>query len=889
MKHFNYIKVSVFILWIGTFFAPKTSIAQCFEIESILVDACGTPEGENEMVRFSVGNTPLNTNDLTVSWATTANPWLGICQSASTAQTTAQLNATITTCGFLKEPVNGVLPANAKVLLITSTDIDVSFNSFDGLNDTLYIIYQCAGNTAGHFGNYNSSGATRTLTMSFSNPSGCTDAVTYNRGLLLNQNGIPGGNSALKDGGSVSYTPNGTPTYFNNGCQAPIIIDSIAITSPTVAICPLDTVQLTAVSSSSNVFWVGGNGTFSNPTSLNTAYYSSANDNFPLTLYAGFAIPCGDTIYDSIEITQSLSSNLQLSAPDSSICGGETITITASGANSFVWQNGTTASTITVDTAGVYYATTNGCGIDTARFEITWNGYAPTINLTGDSLICQGQSTIITATTTGGTPTWQDGSTATTYTSTTTELIYASVSNVCGTNTAFMQITINGTPPLASINGVFSICDNQPTTLTGTGGDTYLWSNGSTDSTITTGIGNGFLIATNGCGSDTAFYTITDLGNSPSVTLSGDTTICNNTPTLLTATGGDSYLWQDGSTNNTYNALAISGYVIAINGCGSDTAFYTITNLGNSPNATISGNLFICDNQPTTLTVNGGDSYLWDDGTTASNYTTLAGNGFVIAQNDCGIDTAFYTITDLGTSPQATINGNPNICENEISTFTASGGDTYLWSDGNTTNTYLTNQANPIFVIATNQCGSDTAYLALIDQSVYADFDVSDSVGYQPLVIDFINYSQYATQYAWDFGNGTTSTNEHETQTYTNQGIFIVQLVVANDFCLDTAYQNIVIRDNSNVFIPNSFSPNGDNINDTFQPVLTSVLEDDYLFTIFDRNGEVIFTTTTMGEAWNGSYRSTIVPTGVYIWKIQYKVDGDLKLYEKIGHVNVIK
>ncbi|MFN3757112.1 MAG: hypothetical protein ACK4RM_09160, partial [Flavobacterium sp.] len=71
--------------------------AQCFEIESILVDACGPQEGFSEMVRFRVGPNPLNTATLNVNWPN--NAWQGLIQNAFTASQTALLNAEITNAG----------------------------------------------------------------------------------------------------------------------------------------------------------------------------------------------------------------------------------------------------------------------------------------------------------------------------------------------------------------------------------------------------------------------------------------------------------------------------------------------------------------------------------------------------------------------------------------------------------------------------------------------------------------------------------------------------------------------------------------------------------------------------------------------------------------------
>jgi gliding motility-associated-like protein len=199
----------------------------CFEIEGILVDACGNDEGNNEMVRFLIGPNPLNTSNMQVTWATVNNPWGGVCQNSSTAQKVAQLNSTIQACGFLKEPTGGILPANSKVLLVSGFDFEPANNSFAGLSDTVYIIFNCASPGTGNFAN--SGSGIRTFQMSFNNPSNCADQVDYDRSKLI------GGNGA-----AVSYAFDGSASYFNNGCSVPFTPLSAAWSNPGTVCAPLN-------------------------------------------------------------------------------------------------------------------------------------------------------------------------------------------------------------------------------------------------------------------------------------------------------------------------------------------------------------------------------------------------------------------------------------------------------------------------------------------------------------------------------------------------------------------------------------------------------------------------------------------------------------------------
>ena len=203
-----------------------------FEIENILVDACGagTVEGENEMLMFQVGPYDLNTANLSVSgagatgiitvnnWPTTTNLWLGLVQNTTTAGKVSQMNSTIAGCRFYKEPVGGVLPAGSKVLFCTSTAINTALYDFTGVLDTVYVIFQNSGTTQGNFANYSAGTSTRTLVLTFTGTHPWADTVVYQPGSLIDQAGA----SVAADGAGVSFSWNGSPHYYNVGCKAPV-------------------------------------------------------------------------------------------------------------------------------------------------------------------------------------------------------------------------------------------------------------------------------------------------------------------------------------------------------------------------------------------------------------------------------------------------------------------------------------------------------------------------------------------------------------------------------------------------------------------------------------------------------------------------------------------
>jgi len=205
MKHL-YILLILFL-----FFIKIPLHAQCLEITGILINACDatSDETDNEMLTFTVGSNALNVSDINVNWPNVT--FQGFCTSPSS---TAALNATITNgCGYLLEPPGGVIPANANVILITSTNVSTVDNTFQGLSDTLYVVYQCDGNNVAQFVNQDtSSPTTRTTYFSITGPCTQIETVTYDGALLHNI-----------DGERVYFDAAGVATYdTTQGCTAPV-------------------------------------------------------------------------------------------------------------------------------------------------------------------------------------------------------------------------------------------------------------------------------------------------------------------------------------------------------------------------------------------------------------------------------------------------------------------------------------------------------------------------------------------------------------------------------------------------------------------------------------------------------------------------------------------
>lgn len=157
------------------------------------------------------------------------------------------------------------------------------------------------------------------------------------------------------------------------------------------------------------------------------------------------------------------------------------------------------------------------------------------------------------------------------------------------------------------------------------------------------------------------------------------------------------------------------------------------------------------------------------------------------------------------------------------------------------------------------------------------------------------NESEGATTYFWDFGDGYFSDSIEPTHLFPDNdtATFMVSLIAYSEFgCADTTENNIQLYEDLVYFIPNTFTPDGDNYNNTFQPVFVSGF-DPYSFSMFiyNRWGEIVFETHDAKIGWKGTYGTgnKIAEDGIYSWKINLALKSDGNQREITGHVNLVR
>lgn len=406
------------------------------------------------------------------------------------------------------------------------------------------------------------------------------------------------------------------------------------------------------------------------------------------------------------------------------------------------------------------------------------------------------------------------------------------------------------------------------------------------------------------------------------VEIIGDSMKCPNTAVVLSATasggvGPYTYNWSSGETTSDITVIPTSSqtYTVTVeDNClhQTATASYlvyvpTFQPLSISTSGDISE---LCPNVEHTIsaTVSGGGgeyTYRWTNisgiGLGRDTSITVSPSHsswyYVTVSDQCGnsvIDSVHYVIT----TPQLVASTSPDqqICPYQSVTIsgTAAGGYGayhYSWSPVDETGASITvdpSETTVYTLTVTDECGSSaTAKVTVSTVVPVADFSILSSLLFNAVPVTFQNQSVGAVSYAWNFGDGQSSSQVSPNNTYTDPGNYLVTLVATNALgCTDTLSKPLAIQDEYYIYIPNTFTPDNDRFNEYFEAstVNVSALE----IWIYDRWGEVIFYSDNVRFAWDGTYLGKIVQDGTYTYKVKYTSDEGFS-DTLLGHVNVLR
>jgi len=153
----------------------------------------------------------------------------------------------------------------------------------------------------------------------------------------------------------------------------------------------------------------------------------------------------------------------------------------------------------------------------------------------------------------------------------------------------------------------------------------------------------------------------------------------------------------------------------------------------------------------------------------------------------------------------------------------------------------------------------------------------------------FFNQSTNTFQSEWLFGDGGSSLMTYPTHTYNDTGLYIVTLFIITEYgCRDTVSHPLYVKDVVAMYIPNSFTPDGDGINDFFKPIGHGIDENFYSFTVFDRWGKQLFETHDYESAWDGTFNGIECPFGTYQYVLFYRDDNGI-VRKMLGGIDLIR
>lgn len=517
-----------------------------------------------------------------------------------------------------------------------------------------------------------------------------------------------------------------------------------------ILVCGTTSASVVAPSGASSYSWTGSG--------INGVVSQSVNINQPGSYKLFFNNPSACSNSTSVSFTIAGNPTISFSSITNTTCAGDATTITATGAKSYTWApyfNDSTGTNTyfkpshvvfpnTSSTYTVYGTDSTGCKSQ-AQFSLVVIPKT-VLSVSGSTSVCFGVPSSLIASG-ANSYTWSPGDIfSATLTMTPT---YNTTYTVSGMDAATGCITNKVVDVFVDRNIEDSylsksICIGDSISLIATGATSYTWSNGVTTNSVilkpasTTSY---TLSATAGsCGFVQKTFTIS-VNQLPSIVANATQTfVCKGSSIKLYGSGGQSYIWSNGISNNVLFTPTVTNTYSVIgtnfNGC-KNTAAVTISVVPIPTISAISSSTFMCLGQTATLTASGANTYTWTNGLTTPTITwspTSSGlyNYFVNGKNSFGCSsTAYISITVYSASPIFTFpSPTATVCATNTSTISIPPQssfpyDVYSCGQPNTSCDVNGLVLNPTpltptiySVTATNACGSVTQTIQVIPQAL---------------------------------------------------------------------------------------------------------------------------------------------------------------------------
>ncbi|MCS6916947.1 MAG: gliding motility-associated C-terminal domain-containing protein [Chitinophagales bacterium] len=415
-----------------------------------------------------------------------------------------------------------------------------------------------------------------------------------------------------------------------------------------------------------------------------------------------------------------------------------------------------------------------------------------------------------------------------------------------------------------------SACPQEVVTLDpGVGFRSFLWQDGSTDSTLAAvGPGTYFVEVQDSLGC-LSWDTVQIVGK-PAYVFSigtGDTTVCPGQPvTIDPGSWHTAYVWQDGSTNATYTTTVAGNFSVTITdsvGC-EGSATYDVFHFPPSSFVISTGDTTVCPFEPVTISCPAGyASYVWQDGTSGPVYAASdSGTYKVTATDSLGcVDTSVYRVFYF---PSSVVNlGNDTaLCEGDSILLDAGIFPFYQWSTGDQGQTLYVYGPGTYWVTVEDFNGcvtSDTLEIPSFYPQPPSDL-IQDTLICTGQVLLLLAPSGYAA-YEWSTGSKLNYTN------ITKPGSYWLEVTNAQT-CRNRDTFQVKLECPTALFVPNAFTPNGDGRNDVFLPIGYNI--NSFVMRIYNRWGKMVYETYDPQMGWDGYCHGVPCETGSYVYYIEW-------------------
>ncbi|MNK05581.1 hypothetical protein D3C87_234640 [compost metagenome] len=507
--------------------------------------------------------------------------------------------------------------------------------------------------------------------------------------------------------------------------------------------------------------------------------------------------------------------------------------------------------------------------------------------------------------------------------------------------------------PVVNLGADTTLCEGSNLLLDAQNpGSTYLWSDGSTDQTLDVTTSGTYQVTVKNAAqcsrTDAITVTVEDQkhAGSDSLAVWCETNGVVNLNNLLSAGSTPGGTWSDvnnvlGASLTSTGQLTVSGalgsntleYLVQGTFCPNDTSTFQIT-VNRQPIGVNPTSIHLCNSAGSTVDL---DQYTtgvfstlaphWvETSTTPSNQFDPATGVLDQELLPNGNYTFAYVLPADTMCVNDTVNVTVRITENPIIAFSSDVVKGCFPLDVQFLNESISNQgsfvewdlgdgttSNANSIVSHRYTGIDCFDVKLTitaDNLCTTTRTLSDMICVDPLPVASFNYnpqqlfsidptttfdntSLFNDQNIWNFDDGSTSNDKNPTHQFPigQIGNYRVELIVISDQgCRDTTYRIIVVKDQLIFYVPNTFTPDGDEYNNVFLPIMTAGFSPaTYEMYIYNRWGELIFESNDTQVGWDGTYHGSMVQTGLYTWVIRFKDDNNDEKYEYAGHINLLK